>query len=159
MDSFHIWHKWSLAWEGVSHEMTFDLDLYLQGHSTLFWFGTQHDSIVWVIMRRRGVSSERRRSSCSSSSWSFSCHNMVWHSIWWYNTQQMYYNDKTLSGNTDACQKTTHSATLQYIKRNLIDRTANHINKIYMDAFPHTLYIYVLKRADSTVGKQITKPH
>ena len=34
-----------------------------QGHSTLFWFGTQHDSIVWVIMRQRGVSSERRRSS------------------------------------------------------------------------------------------------
>ena len=54
MDSFHIWHKWSLAWEGVSHVMTFALDLYRQGHSTLFWFGTQHDSIVWVIMRRRG---------------------------------------------------------------------------------------------------------
>ena len=32
---FHIWYKWSLAWEGVSHVMTFDLDLYLQGHSTL----------------------------------------------------------------------------------------------------------------------------
>ena len=46
--------------------MTFDLDLYLQGHLTLFWLGIQHDSIVWVIMRRRGVSSERRRSSCSS---------------------------------------------------------------------------------------------
>ena len=28
----------------------------------LTW-GIQHDSIVWVIMRRRGVSSERRRSS------------------------------------------------------------------------------------------------
>ena len=65
MDSFHIWYKWSLAW-GVSHVMTFDLDLYLQGHSTLFWLGIQHDSIVWVIMRRRGVSSEHRRSSCSS---------------------------------------------------------------------------------------------
>ena len=33
--SFHIWYKWSLAWEGVSHVMTFDLDLYLQGHWTL----------------------------------------------------------------------------------------------------------------------------
>ena len=31
----------------------------------LTW-GIQHDSIVWVIMRRRGVSSERWRSSCSS---------------------------------------------------------------------------------------------
>ena len=30
--TFHIWYKWSLAWEGVSHVMTFDLDLYLQGH-------------------------------------------------------------------------------------------------------------------------------
>ena len=35
MDSFHIWYKWWLTWEGVSHVMTFDLDLYLQGHSTL----------------------------------------------------------------------------------------------------------------------------
>ena len=31
----------------------------------LTW-GIQHNSIVWVIMRRQGVSSERRRSSCSS---------------------------------------------------------------------------------------------
>ena len=35
MDSFHIWYKWSIAWEGVLHVMTFDLDLYLQGHSAL----------------------------------------------------------------------------------------------------------------------------
>ena len=35
MDSFHIRHKWSLPWEGVSRTMTFDLDLYLQGHSAL----------------------------------------------------------------------------------------------------------------------------
>ena len=34
-DSFHIRHKWSLPWEGVSRTMTFDLDLYLQGHSAL----------------------------------------------------------------------------------------------------------------------------
>ena len=27
--------QWSLAWEGVSHVMTFELDLYLQGHLTL----------------------------------------------------------------------------------------------------------------------------
>ena len=32
MNSFHIWHKYSLAWEGMSHTMTFDLDLYLQGY-------------------------------------------------------------------------------------------------------------------------------
>ena len=35
MNSFHISQKWSLPWEGVSHTMTFDLDLYLQGHSAL----------------------------------------------------------------------------------------------------------------------------
>ena len=35
MDSFHIWCKWSIAWEGVSHVMTLDLDLYLQGHKAL----------------------------------------------------------------------------------------------------------------------------
>ena len=37
MDSFHIWYKWSLALGGVLHVMIFDLDLYLQGHLTLFW--------------------------------------------------------------------------------------------------------------------------
>ena len=35
MDSFHFQHKWSLIWEGVLHIMTFDLDLYLQGHLAL----------------------------------------------------------------------------------------------------------------------------
>ena len=33
LHSFHIWHKSSLASEGVSHVMTFDLDLYFQGCS------------------------------------------------------------------------------------------------------------------------------
>ena len=32
----------------------------------IFWLGIQYDSMGWVIMRRRGVSSERRHSSCSS---------------------------------------------------------------------------------------------
>ena len=40
-----------------------------------FWLGIQYDSIVWVIMRRRGVSSERRRSNCSSLSWAGSYHS------------------------------------------------------------------------------------
>ena len=35
MDSFLIYHKWSLVWEGVLHVMTFDLDLYIQGHLAL----------------------------------------------------------------------------------------------------------------------------
>ena len=29
MNSFHIWHKWSLTWEGVSRTLTFDLDIYI----------------------------------------------------------------------------------------------------------------------------------
>ena len=124
MHSFHIWHKSSLASEGVSHVMTFDLwpifsrsfsldlenrvrfvastvldgffpylvqmitsmrrcvacDFYLDFENRIrtvtfsvldryfFWLGIQYDSIVWVIKRWRGVSSERRRSSCSSLS-------------------------------------------------------------------------------------------
>ena len=35
MDSFHIYHKWSLVWEGVLNMITFDLDLYLQDHLVL----------------------------------------------------------------------------------------------------------------------------
>ena len=35
LHSFHIWHKSSLASEGVLHVMTSDLDLYFQGHSAL----------------------------------------------------------------------------------------------------------------------------
>ena len=35
MDSFFIKHKSSLASEGVSHVMTFDLDLYFHGHLAL----------------------------------------------------------------------------------------------------------------------------
>ena len=34
-----------------------------------FWLWIQYDSMAWVIMRRRWVSSERRRSSCSSFNW------------------------------------------------------------------------------------------
>ena len=34
--------------------------------TVFFRLGIQYDLMVWVIMRRRGVSSECRRSSCSS---------------------------------------------------------------------------------------------
>ena len=40
--------------------------------------------MVWVIMRRRGVSSERRRSSCSSFIWS--CSNETWHLWVWFHS-------------------------------------------------------------------------
>ena len=54
----------------------------------LTW-GTQHDSIVWVIVRRRGVSSERRRSSCFSFCW-----------ICWIPSIYSYH-PKSLHGNWD----------------------------------------------------------
>ena len=44
-DSFHIGHKWSLAWEGVLRVITFALDLYLQGHLTILLKGVSHAMI------------------------------------------------------------------------------------------------------------------
>ena len=43
MNSFHIWHKWSLAWEDVLHVTTFDLDLYLKGYLSVIL------PILWII--------------------------------------------------------------------------------------------------------------
>ena len=43
MNSFHIWHKWPPAWEGVSYVMTFDLDLFLQGYSIVTL------PILWIV--------------------------------------------------------------------------------------------------------------
>ena len=44
---FHIGHKLSLAWEGVSCAMTFDLDLYLQCHSAMICNKTVK---IWHIL-------------------------------------------------------------------------------------------------------------
>ena len=76
MNSFHIWYKWSLAWEGVSHVMTLDLDLYLQGHSALtkkivsslyhlqFWMDSFYIWHKWLLLLE-GVS----RVTFFSGSW------------------------------------------------------------------------------------------
>ena len=61
-------------WPWPLSSRSFDLDFENRVRSVtfsvldqlFFWLGIQYDSIVWIIMRRRGVSSERRRSSCSS---------------------------------------------------------------------------------------------
>ena len=61
-------------WPWPISSRSFDLDFENRLRSVMFsvldrlffWLGIQYDPIVWVIMRRRGVSSERRRSSCSS---------------------------------------------------------------------------------------------
>ena len=75
-DPFHICTSYQASWEGVSHvmfvskfkkKMKFWRILYICNFDFVFFcLGIQHDSIVWVIMRRRWVSSECRRSSCSS---------------------------------------------------------------------------------------------
>ena len=55
LHSFYIWHKLLLASEGVLHVMSFDLDLYLQGHLTLTLKivsgvgGILDDDIIWSI--------------------------------------------------------------------------------------------------------------
>ena len=62
-------------WPWLISSRSFDLDFENRVRSVtfsvldrlFFWLGIQYDSIVCVIMRPRGVSSERRRSSCSSS--------------------------------------------------------------------------------------------
>ena len=61
-------------WPWPISSRSFDLDFENQVRSVtfsvldrlFFWLGIQYDSIVLVIMRRQGVSSERRRSSYSS---------------------------------------------------------------------------------------------
>ena len=61
-------------WPWPISSRSFDLDFENRVRSIMFsvldwlffWLGIQYDPIVWVIMRRRGVSSESRRSSCSS---------------------------------------------------------------------------------------------
>ena len=61
-------------WPWPISSRSFDLDFENRVRSVtfsvldrlFFWLGIQYDSIMWVIMRPRGVSSERRRSSYSS---------------------------------------------------------------------------------------------
>ena len=74
-DPFHICTSYQATSEGVSRVMPVSKFKYLKFWRifkicnfdfVIFWLGIQYDSMVWVIMRRRGVSSERRRSSCSS---------------------------------------------------------------------------------------------
>ena len=68
-DPFHICTSYQATSEGVSRVMPiskFFKFVTLQICNFDFWLGIQYDSMVWVILRRQGVSSERRRSSCSS---------------------------------------------------------------------------------------------
>ena len=101
-DPFHIWTSDQATSEGVLRAMfvskfwqileicNFDF--------VFFWLGIQYDSMVWVIIRWQGVSSERRHSSCSSwwrkgpdinddNLWlECACHK--WN--WWYSLFQFY---------------------------------------------------------------------
>ena len=57
--NFSHFSAFTLFWLGIRYELVNSMDLELKKN----W------SVVWVIMGRRGVSSERRRSSCSSYRW------------------------------------------------------------------------------------------
>ena len=73
LDPFHICTSYQATSEGVSHVKfvskwkiwNFD-NFFIFVTLTLSSFNLGYDSLVWVIMRRLRVSSERRRSSCSS---------------------------------------------------------------------------------------------
>ena len=74
-DPFHICTPYQATSEGVLRIMfvtkyqnlkIWQILLICNFDFVLLWLVIQCDSVVWVIMRRRGVSSERRRSSCSS---------------------------------------------------------------------------------------------
>ena len=74
---------WDDLWPWPISSRSFDLDFANRVRSVtfsvlgrlFFLLGNQYDSVVWVIMRRRGVSSERRRSSCSSWYLSYKVHS------------------------------------------------------------------------------------
>ena len=68
-DPFHICTSYQATSEGVSRVMPVSKFKNLKFDFVFFWLGIQYDSMVWVIMRRLGVSSECRRSSCSSLTW------------------------------------------------------------------------------------------
>ena len=53
----HIMHKWSLAREGVSRIMTFDLELYLQGYFAVTL------PILWIIFIR-GTNATHEATMC-----------------------------------------------------------------------------------------------
>ena len=61
-----------------------------------FWLAIQYDSIVWVIMRRRGVSSERRHSSCSISNSSLFSETYKIKEIFLYFYENFYTSKLTL---------------------------------------------------------------
>ena len=71
---FHFFANFSnfsafvLFWLGIRYELVNSMDLGFK----MNW------SIVWVIMGWRGVSSERRRSSCSSCDWIYFWKASLW---------------------------------------------------------------------------------
>ena len=74
-DPFHICTSYQATSEGVSHVMFvskfknlkfWQIRQICNFDFVFFWLGIQYESIVWNIIRRWGVSSELRRSSCSN---------------------------------------------------------------------------------------------
>ena len=112
-DPFHICTSYQATSEGVSRVMPVSkffkslkfwrIFKICNFDFVIFWLGIQYDSMVLVIMRRRGVSSERRRSSCSSliTQWRYnlqSRHYLIVPQLWYFQFElALCYHD-------NACQ-------------------------------------------------------
>ena len=115
-DPFHVCTSYQATSEGVSRVMFVSKFKNLKFWRILkfcnydfvfFWHGIQFDSIEWVIIRRQGVSSERRCSSCSSFDCCFSVIitgdiegcliDQIFTNTWCNNSFQHFWNQKTLS--------------------------------------------------------------
>ena len=94
-DPFHICTSYQATSEGVWRVMPvskfknlkfwwiFEICIFA---FVFFWLGIQYDSMVWVIIRRRGVSSERRSSSCSSLWLIYHSWPSLFRLSWWFNS-------------------------------------------------------------------------
>ena len=89
LDPFHICTSYQATSEGVSRVMFVPkLKNLIQNFDFVYFLlGIQFDSVVRVIMRRRGVSSEHRRSSCSSL-------NQCWITVYWTQGNKILWNFK-----------------------------------------------------------------
>ena len=97
MGSFPIWYKWSLPWEGGSHTLTFDLDLYLQGCLAVSFFAyfivyihMWHKYNPWGDNVSHKISKSIGQRSRSHRSFEFL------QSIWGYPSRSLIYNFASL---------------------------------------------------------------
>ena len=136
MGSFPIWYKWSLPWEGGSHTITFDLDLYLQGCLTvslpISWFificGTNTTHVSHKISKSIGQRSRSHRSF------------EFLQSIWGYPSRSLIYNFASLvkSSQSVKCiskcllQHISHFPRPQCVKEMHLGKVTNILGQWWM---------------------------